>query len=604
VVEIIQLSDLENGTELNADVVIVGGGPAGLTIAKELFNTRARVLILESGLIDETPEHAALCELEGVGDLRSEPQRRKRAEFHGESLASWTDASQPYGVRCRLLGGATHAWAGKSAPFDPADFAARPWVAHSGWPVAYEAVQPYVRRAEAALNLSLTAPKPLVETETLNSFYWQFARSRIDKLDVMRFGPEFRTYRADNVRVLLDATVTDIRLSDDGARFDSLSIAGVCGVKARVRARTAILAAGGVENPRLLLASRDQHANGIGNGHDQVGRYLMDHPGARVGWFKGEDSAAILRRFGFQGVRYDGRMHMFMHGLAVNPKVQEREGLLNTALYFMPQRAPDDPWDAIKRMIKRKSEHPLQDLKSIVAGGKLVAAGVGMKALAHPRTPEVLRNLIVDAAIRFDPNFVVEEFQTGGLPHKVTGLAVDAITENAPNPDSRVRLASSADRFGVPKALVDWRLSAQDRQSLARVAQLGADLLPRMGLPAPVLEPWIVQGELDTAVIIDMAHTSGTTRMSHDPQTGVVDPDCQVHGVSGLYVAGSSVFPTSGHANPTLMILALAIRLADHLKATQGLAQTGSAALDAVEADAVGVGAGLAAAFEAPLAGA
>jgi choline dehydrogenase-like flavoprotein len=575
--KILQLSDLDDQSELSADIVIIGGGPAGLTIAKEFFDTGVSVLILESGLIDETPDHTALCELESVGDLRSEPQKLKRAEFHGESLASWTDESQPYGVRCRLLGGATHAWAGKSAPFDRTDFAQRPWVAHSGWPVTYDELQPYIRRAEAVLNLSLVAPKPAIQTGTLNSFYWQFARSRLDPLDVMRFGPEFRTYEADNVTVLLDATVKDIRLSEDGARFDGLSVTGVCGRAVTVKAPTAILAAGGIENPRLLLASRGQHASGIGNAHDQVGRYLMDHPGARVGRFRVEDIGPINKRFGFQGVNYEGRMHMFMHGLAIDPAVQEREGLLNTAIYFMPQRAPDDPWDALKRLLKRQSENAAQDIKSVISGGQLVVAGVGMKAL--PKLPGAIRNLIVNAAIRFNPNFVVEEFETQGLPHKLTGVSIDAITENAPNPDSRVTLSSTAvDRFGVPKALVDWRLSRQDRHSLARVAQLCAELLPALGLPTPQLESWITQGALDTAVIIDMAHTAGTTRMSATPQTGVVDAQCQVHGVSGLYIAGSSVFPTSGHANPTLMILSLAIRLADHLKAQKGLVQVAPSA--------------------------
>lgn len=564
--QIVRLENVADMAEILADVIIIGGGPAGLTIAKELAATALRVVVLESGLIEEGPDHGALCEVESVGEPFNDAQKAMRENFHGRQAAQWSQAQQPYGVRCRALGGATHAWAGKSAPFDPIDFQYRPWVAHSGWPVTHQDIQPYIRRAETTLNLSPVAPPAKVETGVLNSFYWQFARSRLDSLDIMRFSSEFRKDIPANVQVVLDATVSEIRLTPDGSRFDCVEVKGLCGKTVIVRGRAAVLATGGIENPRLLLASHGQHAAGLGNGYDQVGRYLMDHPGARVGQFGANDIAAITRAFGFVGMPYDGHMHMFMHGLAVDPALQAREELLNSAVYFMPQRAPDDPWDALKRLLKRNSEHPAQDIMSIIGGARLVAAGLGTKLLSHPRMPKAIKSLIVDAAIRLNPNFVVEEYEAGGLPHKLTGMAIDAITEQEPNPDSRIILSRTVDRLGIPKARVDWRISSRDREALARVARICATLLPARGLPQPVLEPWVLDGAPDDALIIDMAHTSGTTRMSDSPRTGVVDKNCQVHGVAGLYVAGSSVFTTSGHANPTLMILAFAIRLADHLK--------------------------------------
>jgi choline dehydrogenase-like flavoprotein len=84
-------------------------------------------------------------------------------------------------------------------------------------------------------------------------------------------------------------------------------------------------------------------------------------------------------------------------------------------------------------------------------------------------------------------------------------------------------------------------------------------------LPRPAVPDWVRDGRPDDAVVIDLGHPMGTTRMSDDPATGVVDGNCRVHGVDGLFVAGGSVIPTSGHANPTLMMLALTLRLADHL---------------------------------------
>jgi hypothetical protein len=155
---------------------------------------------------------------------------------------------------------------GKSAAFDPIDFAARPWVPNTG----YEALQPFVDRAAEVLNLSLKQPEPRFKTDSLRSFYWQFARSRRDHLDIMRFSSEFVTFDADNVRVLLNATATRIGLTADGGSFKDLEISTLEGVRSTVKARVAVIAASGVENPRLLLASKSVQACGIGNSYDRA----------------------------------------------------------------------------------------------------------------------------------------------------------------------------------------------------------------------------------------------------------------------------------------------------------------------------------------------
>lgn len=577
--EIADLATFDPDTLFETDLVIVGGGPAGLTIAREFIGTSTRVLVLESGLLDETPSHAALAELESLGEPRTPAQQKKRIAFHGENSSIWSHELQPYGVRCRALGGSTHAWAGKSAAFDPIDFAKRSWVPHSGWPIARDSLDGYLDRAAKVLNLgpnsyderlwdliSVPRPQPLLDTEGLRSFFWQFARSRLDPLDIMRFGREFVTLQADNVRVLLNATVTQIGITADGCSFDGLEMSTILGAPYKVKARSAVIAASAIENARLLLASNTVQPRGIGNAHDLVGRFLMDHAVARVGRFKLDDMVPVIRRFGFYGVRHDGRTHMYMHGLAPTPAVQEREQLLNSAIYFMAERSPDDPWDALKRLVRRKSFYPVQDVRSVMSGAGLLAKGLGMMALSSNAFPTVLKNLIVDAAIRHIPNFVVEEFQNRGLPHKLTGVSIDVISEQRPDRDSRIALSERTDRLGVPLARVDWRINHDEHRTIVRLAHLTRDVFARAGLPEPILEPWVAEGRVEDSAIIDFAHTSGTTRMSDNPQSGVVDVNCQIHGVRGLYVAGASTFPTSGHANPTLMILALAIRLADTIK--------------------------------------
>jgi choline dehydrogenase-like flavoprotein len=560
-----RLSDYEDGSTITADLAIVGGGPTGLTIATQCARAGRKVLVIESGLELENREHSTLNNIESVGELQSELQRRKRMAFHGSQLKFWSHESQPFGVRCRALGGSTHGWAGKSAPYDAIDFKHRPWVPNSGWPVDHDQIEPYVLRAMEVLNLSPKQPPVRFHEEGLHSFYWQFARSRLDRMDVMRFGKEFLAQRPAGTHLLLDATVTHIGISDDGSQFTHLDVSSLAGRRACIKARMCVLAASGIENARLLLVSNDVCSNGIGNQHDIVGRYLMDHTAAPVGRIPTEQVAVLAKLFGFFGLSHEGRAHMFMHGLALTPEIQQCEQLLNAAVYFVSERAPDDPWDALKRLLRCGSENLGGDLLSVVKGSGLLVKGTAVKILSDDRIPTAIKELIIDAAIKLSPNSVASEFQSRGLPHKLVGLTVNAISEQTPNPNSRLTLSSYTDRLGIPLAKVDWRISDSERQTLMRIAELLQKALTGAGLPALILEDWAIERRPQDIVIIDMAHTLGTTRMSAVANRGVVDPDCRIHGLQNLYIAGGSVFPTSGHANPTLMILAFAIRLADHL---------------------------------------
>ncbi|MGD2131278.1 MAG: GMC family oxidoreductase [Maricaulaceae bacterium] len=579
-----RLSSLEPDTVIEADVAIVGGGPAGLTVARELIGSSLKVLILESGELDaDCPVRAELNTVENVGEPKSDAQWAKRNEIFGGAASSWTDNTQPFEVRNRVLGGSSHTWAGKSAAFEPIDFKARDWVPHSGWPITRDELEPHIDRAAEALNLGpnryddsfweligAEPPEPGFNQELLSSFFWQFARSRLDNMDIMRLGPEFLAQDAPNVRVLLDATVTHINTNESGSALEELEIASISGRRAQVKATAVVLAAGAVENARLLLASNRIRPQGVGNDHDVVGRFLMEHPSATIARFKPEDFNAIVDRFGFYGVTHGGRAHMYMHGLTLSEEVQEREGLLNCALYMSEHRAPDDPWDAIKRLVRRNSETPLSDAWAVAKSPALLAKGLGRRAFQSNAMPQPVKDAVVNFMIARNPNFVVREFQSRGIPHKLSGLVVDAISEQRPNPDSRITLSPQTDPLGVPLPRADWRINEQERRSVVRLGQLMVEEFPRVGLPAPVLEDWVAESRPEDGVFIDMAHPIGTTRMSTDPKTGVVDENCKVHGVKGLYVAGGSVFPTNGHANPTLMIMSVAIRLADHLRSSFG----------------------------------
>jgi choline dehydrogenase-like flavoprotein len=200
-------------------------------------------------------------------------------------------------------------------------------------------------------------------------------------------------------------------------------------------------------------------------------------------------------------------------------------------------RAEDDPWDAAKRLIMRTGSNPLADLGAIISHPRLLAGGLAGRLLRGK-----------------------------GVQHKLQRLVLDCIVEQEPNPDSRVTLSERTDNLGMPLSRIDWRITDREKATIVRLGHAIATEFKRLGLPAPRLTDWIREGRLDAADFYDAAHPSGTTRMATTPDKGVVDTNCAVHGVAGLFVAGSSVFPTSGHVNPTLSVVALSIRLADFLK--------------------------------------
>lgn len=561
-----RLNAIEHGSVLEADVAIVGGGPAGLTVAELCARQGIAVLVLESGLEAQDEDHEALNEvdLEAHGELREWPDAR--TSFHASLAELWSAERQRYGVRCRGLGGSTQAWAGKSACFDPIDYERRPWVEASGWPISPDALAPFIGQAGELLNLCPSTPAARFAGKDLVSFYWQFSRSTVERLDVMRFGPEVLARSPPGVDVLLDATVTRIALVPDGTRVASVEVTNLSGRRVRVEAAHFVLAASAIENARLLLVSNDVAASGIGNSHDVVGRYMIDHVGANLGEFDLDHVSRIAKLFGFYGVPHNGKSHMFMHGLALAPEIQQAEGLLNAAVYFAPQRAPDDPLDALKRLLKGRSRGTARDIASVAKGSGTLVRGIGMKALSAPQFPAALKDLIVNSAIRLSPNMVAAEFASGGLPHKLSGLSIEAVTEQEPHRDNRISLSTDRDRLGIPLPCARWWVGMKERRTLLALARMVESGLASADLPKPRFEAWVTRGEPEGAGVIDLAHTMGTTRMSADPRTGVVDRHCRVHGVQNLHIAGGSVLPTGGHANPTWVILAVACRLAARLR--------------------------------------
>ena len=578
--DIKNLNSFPEGETFETDLLIIGGGAAGLTIAREFFGTSVKVIVAESGDTEQTDEHEKLNEVILESDTVPDTWISRRREYHGHQAEKWSADVQRFGVRCRGLGGSTAAWAGKSAPFSTQDFAKRDWLPVSGWPFDENDLEPYIRRAEQRLNLGKgsygddfwdrytgKATKPNLDPDVFSSFLWQFARSRNNPVSMMRMGPDFAMENESNIRVLVNATAKCVTPIEDAAtEMVEVDFVGLGGGSGKVRAKKVVISCGALENARLLLASKTKNPNGLGNDRDQVGRYLMDHMNAPVVKFDPKYIKPVTYQFGFFGLQSNNRVDMYMHGLGLNMPIQAQEGLNNCGAYCVADRAEDDPWGALAGLLRGQSESVVRDVISILKAPGMMITGAGRLFLQSDRVPRALRNAIVNVMVRMMPNFVVEEYQTQGVPHKLISCGFDAIVEQEPLAHNRVQLSSQRNALGELLPQVTWEPGERPLRTLMRMGELIREQFIKAGLPEPILEDWITAGDLSGVPIIDTAHTSGTTRMSTDETTGAVDENCKLRHCHGVYLAGGSVLPTCGHANPTLMITSVAIRLADHLK--------------------------------------
>lgn len=507
---------VQDGTVLETDVCIVGTGAAGVTCAAELKSSGRRVLVVEAGGLEPDAASEALNQLES------------------------SDMTVPASSRERRFGGTTNSWWGKVALLDENDFVARDWLPASGWPVSRSELLPFYRRACGLLGIpDLTrfdatgAPggkRPMLTDDGLDAkaFFWT--------RDALNFGAYHRRHvaGASNVSTLLHANVTEICLDESG-RVDRLAVATTNGRRFLIRPAIVILACGGIENARLLLASRSKRPEGVGNEAGVVGRYYMDHPRGPSGIVESTPALSVLSPAYWSGKRHGGVR--FRLGVGLSSEAQDRARVLNSYVNLNPVYG-GAAVEAIRNLYRRRAK-ALRDrsvLRSLVTG-----------------VPDVARYL---------------SFKRYGRG-SVQTLAVENFMEQEPRTTNAVRLSDRRDRFGNPLAKVTWTLSDLDRRSLRALHETLDEALRRRGmgcLSTPILSD--VEGGWPVAN--DAAHHIGTTRMGSSAKTSVVDGTCRVHSIENLYVAGSSVFPTGGSANPTLTIMALASRLSDHLRSELG----------------------------------
>jgi choline dehydrogenase-like flavoprotein len=542
--------EVVRGAVVNANICIVGGGPAGITLAMELARTGQSILLLESGDLGPTAEAQALNAGEVVDEALHSP---------------------PDKYRQRCFGGGTSIWGGRCVPFDPIDFEARSWIEHSGWPIGYDDIEHHYATANALCEAGeyeydarLATPggmRPLLRGFTPE----HFDMNGIERFSCPTdFGRRYqgRLRSAGNVRVLLRATVTRLRASRDGSRIESLDVHNSRDVGFSVIADQFVLAMGGIETPRLLLTSNDVHTRGIGNANDLVGRFYMCHVAGTVGSLQvyGPDDTVW---HGYD-VAADGTY--CRRRISLRPDVQEAFGLGNLVFRLHHPRIADPchrtgPLSAIFLAQNFISYEYAKRLVSGVPPDGATWFRHGLNAVTDPfSTMRFLGHWLRKRTL------AERKFPSVIIRPRTNLFSLDFHAEQVPNPDSRIGLGTAIDRFGNRQVRIDWRYSRQDVNSVAKAFDLLRDDLENQSIGRLTLasdEP-----DIETVVRRDGAyggHHIGTARMGSSARAGVVDRNGKVFGVNNLYVAGSATFPTSSQANPTLTIVALALRLSGHL---------------------------------------
>jgi len=544
---------------IDTDVCIIGAGPAGIAMAREFDGSDVRVCVLESGGLDSDEGTASLQRGESVGVPYDRLDDARTRIFGGNSRAWSIDLGDEdiSGARLQAL--------------DSIDFEQRDWIPFSGWPFDRLHLDPYYQRAREFFRVGEARDDvdkwfspdayqpPAVRTARMDTTVFQFTRGS-------HFRDEYRNllHLSANVEVLLYANVVELEAGESGRDVEAVRVACLPGPdyvlmasgtgfnrvrvapleprRFRVKARRFVLASGGTENARLLLLSRGRHPAGLGNQHDLVGRFFMEHPHVWSATFVPSD-----KRFEAPASMYRiGRVSdvPVMAKWTLTERVRRKERLLGFCASILP-----------------KHKRPLPD-----GADSLVMLLRGARSRRLPR--RFGRHLYRVA--RFSPGIVryAYERKFGRSEADPSAAAapvfrLDNMAEQAPNPDSRVMLADERDVLGLPRVRLDWRLGRSDLDSMVRAQEIFDRELRRTGVGRLLIDH---DREMLLRRVKGGWHHMGTTRMHVDPRQGVVDERGRVHGITNLYIAGSSVFPTCGYANPLLTVGALAIRLADQLK--------------------------------------
>jgi choline dehydrogenase-like flavoprotein len=528
------------------DVCIVGSGPSGITLAREVSQSGIRVCLLESGGLKPAEDIQKL----NAGAVESAYGYSERILREG---------------RRRQFGGTANLWNHqvrnesdrhiRYVPLDSIDFERRDWVPESGWPISRREIEPFYDRAKTVCGIGKLEHRTETESRTKKNRPWQ--TEKIESI-VSQFGSSdifLKNYRQELVRderitVVLRAVLLRLQMDPLSRAIISAQVGLPGGRQFLVRARFFVLAAGGLENARILLLQHHLQPCGLGNQHDMVGRCFMDHPQIKLGTLT-PFSSAVFGQAGFYD-QHDFNGQALMGILRIRPEVMRRQKMLNICAVLVPHfknlrangqailhqllvRGPRFLWR------QRSAEH-----RSVRNGGE---------------PPKLLRRRLLE---EYYSEGCCGWSRLNGLERRFGEFGVRSLVEQSPDRSNRIMLQEQTDAFGQQKIKVLWRWNELDLHSICQAQQIFREELAKANLGNFI--PMEEATGSPPRRFSSPHHFMGTTRMHENPRNGVVDADCRVHDVPNLFIVGSSVFPTGGFANPTLTIVALAIRLATHLQ--------------------------------------
>lgn len=553
---IVEAKTIENNTIFETDICIIGSGPAGISIALEMQKTNKRIIVLAGGIANETVANQDL----------------------NKGFVSPKGTHEPLEEnRRRTFGGSSTVWGGRCIPFDAIDFKERSWIPNSGWPIRYDDLVEHYEKASLLCKCGIFEYDAIKQFKNLNS---NEIIEGIDNQDLMssklerwstpvNFAKDYLGIlkTSENIQVLLDTNLISI-CTEKQDEVSSIS-ARVDGKTIKIKACTYILACGGIENPRLLLSSRNlYYPNGIGNNNDVVGRYYMAHflgtyialaPTNRkniIFDFERDLSGVYCRRRWWvteeaQKQRKIGNAIFFLH--QANNQDGHRDVLFS--IVFVAKFFISLLTEKSKTLLKKKWLKSKED----VYGHLNVIIKEGWKQI-----PTIIKITLKRFQKRRLP-FVLPDINS-----KKLGLYFQ--TEHMPNSKSRITLVDNEiDALGIPRVSITINFTDLDKKTIIEAHRIFAERYTKSGIGAIHFKEneLIEYIEKKIKMFNSAAHHLGTTRMSENPKFGVVDKNCKVHGINNLYIAGSSVFPTGSHVNPTLTIVALSVRLANYLNKLQ-----------------------------------
>lgn len=498
------------------DILIIGSGAAGITLAKSLSGKSRKVAVLESGSERLSRFSQKLSGGKSIGPSRLD-----------------LNTSRP-----RVLGGSTKIWGGVCRPIGDGAISKKDYIENYEWPLTYEDLVPYYKKASKMLGLEFNEfyrkgwrernftwinLRSLLETGSKFKGKY-FLRLRPDRRD---FSKSFKDLinNSKDITFFLNSTVTRLNCNSNKTSIESVEVRSSKGEKIVLNPKVTIVACGAIENARLMMLSGD-----IGNKSGLLGKCFMSHPGvlnvANIAYV--EEETCIKKE--------DWNTELERFSIEIGDTLQKEMAIIGHSLDFSP--------------LDKSIRSHLSEIKQAVLGFNL--------------SPKKVSKIIT--------NFPFKKLSKSGIclvknkNRRVNTWKLSVGLEQPPSSSSYITLSKSqTDAFGQPKVEVFWdKLSKVEKETVKKVVNLIGIELGKRGLGRLQLS----QGLKDGSVFNfndPVNHHIGTTRMATTNKKGVVDKDCKVFGLDNLFIAGSSVFPTSASVNPTFTIIALSIRLGEHI---------------------------------------